>query len=1213
MVSWHKPGKILKPMPIRQPKCFAMSETENTNIKHRKKASAIRRLFHVLWKALLLSVLIFALFLVGINIYLKSNKTKVFSNVPLLNDGSVSFQSADISLFRDFPAATISLKNVSVRDAQFHRHGTPILQLKALKFAASLKAWRSQQVEIQSVDLKDGRITLFKDENGYSNLKSFLSEKTDDGETRKSSFIKVLTDDIKVSFTNVKFAFTDAIKTTSIHANLEDLAVNLHIKDKGLTAEIDMNLFVEELAFKKANGSFIANSKLAGKLNMGIMDGNISFEPFPLSINEQEFVFGGNYDTRKKQLTKLTLENATTIWSKSMPLLPVNLQEKLEPFHIEKPFYSKTTISSYFKPDEPVLVNIDFRMEEENTVTAKRFLFEQVTLNGRFTNRLYDDERANKEDGKHLRIVLNAVNTVYDEFFVQSPSVLITTSPTTGPRLNTAVHITGKPSGISKWFKNDKFFFKRGKFDLVANVEGPMNNFQEIVVNSEAKLELKHFAAVYKPSNTSFPFEKLVLSKKQGDANFSIVSSTLKNGHEFLIDGGLTNMRALLFALTGGSTSEVNFVAEKMNWTDFVNLFGENGYLDDGNPKNDQQKKRSMKETIRGIQFQFQPRITISVDTLEYFDLMELRKFKTGVHFENEHTLILENTSFQYEEGNINLKAKLDVSKEDVTPFDFELHAKNLNLAKLMPPLDYFKVKLLANMEQLPENVSLDIKHKGILDDLKGLIPSTSTGEIVFKVDKGRTLLGKVYYEPAEHSQLVNTGDLKLLNSIKTKVMLEGDPALFNQFFKTDRFFFSKGQFNAELQYEGNVRDFEELLNNGDATFNLADSEVYFKQADVSFPITEINLSLHEDDAVFYGFMNKDSIHQKIKLAGNIKNLSELVVGNTGKEVKAVVDITSTKIRMAQLLKLLYSAKNDNPDKKTIALKKTTKAILSAFNPDVSMYLDTLIYSDKLTLYDVQTGITLRDSATMVLDKTGFRFHDGSVSFQGSVDLGKIDDTPFTGQFQTDKLNVALLLESLDYLNIPSFKTIEKLSGQATLDLVLSGAIAQGGKGLVPEENNGQLVFELSDIAIKGFAPLDELAAKIGMKKRFKLLSFAPIQNNLNFKGTDIDIPLMEIQSNAINMFLEGTYSYGTNTNIWVTIPLDNLKKNNRSVIPPKRGYAAIKRKIYVEVTTDENSKNKFKFHLRKRKFYEQRGIPKQYRTDLKMNRKMRKEMKKGN
>lgn len=1187
-----------------------MSETEKGNIGHRKKARVVRKVVRILLKSLVAFVLLFALLLLGLNVYLKSNKTKIFSNIPLLNDGSFSFQSAAISVFRHFPAATISLENLSVRDAQFERHGTSILQLRKLTMAASLLAWRSKQVEIQSFELEDGSISLFTDEDGYGNLKNILSGRTDDGKTRKSKLIEILTDKIKVSLTDVNFHFTDAIKTTSIHARLDDLTAVLNIKDKKLKAAVDMSLLLEELTFKKENGSFAANSKLSGKLNMQVVDGNIIFEPFPLHINEQVIVFGGNYDTRKQQQMLLTFENEATIWSQSVPLLTQDIQGKIAPYHIEKPFYSKTTVSSYLKPNEPVLVNIDFRLDNANEVTAKGFLFEQVAASGRFTNRLHDGLIGDLEDGRNLRIVLNNVNAIHDVFHIDAPDALITSTPFDGPMLRANLIINGKPSGISKWLKNNKFFFKRGSFNLVANVDGPMNKVNELVINSEAKLTLNNFSVVYKPSDTSFPFKHLSLYKKQGDADFEIISSTLENGHEFFINGGVKNLKALLFALAERSTSTVDFVAEKISWTDFLNLFGESGYLDDGSPKNEAQKKKSMKATIRGIQFHFQPRLTVAVDTLQYFDKLELHNVRTGVHFQNEDTLILEKTSFRYKEGEVSLKALLDIKEEGKTPFNFEMSAKNLNLAKLLPPLDYFNIKLLENIETLPENVSVDIKHRGIIDDQKGLIPSTSTGEIVFQVDKGKTLLGKVYYEPARLVEKVNHQELELGNSVKTKIVLDGDPALFNQFFKTDRFFFSKGKFYSQLQYEGNVRDFEELLSKGDAEFKLQNSEVYYKQANVSFPLTEINLSLHEDNADFYGFMDKDSIQQEIKLEGRIENLSEVVIGNTGKEVKTFVDITSTKIRWQQFLKLFSPKNDDEPDMELVALKNTAKGILSAFNPDVCVFLDTFIYSEKLKLYDVQTGISLRDTATLVLDKTGFRFHDGTTSMQGTMNLGVLHATPFSGQFQTDKLDVALLLESLDYLEIPSFKDIKKLSGQSTLNLKLAGVIVEGGKGLISKDNDGQLDFELTNIVIKGFSPLDELAAKILMKKRFEQLSFAPLKNSLEIKGSDVHIPLMEIQSNAFNMFIEGTYSYGDNTNIWVSIPLDNFKTPDRNIIPAPRGYAATKRKIHVEVTTDAKGNNKFKFHLRRKKFYKQRGILEQYREDLKMYRKIRKEQK---
>ena len=51
---------------------------------------------------------------------------------------------------------------------------------------------------------------------------------------------------------------------------------------------------------------------------------------------------------------------------------------------------------------------------------------------------------------------------------------------------------------------------------------------------------------------------------------------------------------------------------------------------------------------------------------------------------------------------------------------------------------------------------------------------------------------------------------------------------------------------------------------------------------------------------------------------------------------------------------------------------------------------------------------------------------------------------------------------------------------------------------------------------------------------------------------------------------MEGTLSYGDLTNIWVSIPLNNLKRTNRYIIPDKTGYAASKRKVHIEVTSDE-------------------------------------------
>lgn len=1175
-----------------------------------KKNSLGIRVARAFLKTLLLLLLLFVVLLVSLNVYLASNETKIISNIALLNDGSVKFKSAKIRVFRDFPKATITVTDFSVRDAQFDSHQQPILAVKKLVLTASLKDIRSRQVRLNSFELWDGNISIFKDKDGYSNLKSLIRKETE--EENEEAYLQFLTDDMEFDFHNVILNYTDNLKTTAIHGTLNAFTAKVQKKSNGLACNVNMAVHMDEMTFKREKGSFLKDSQLAGKMDLDIVNGNITFQPFDLNINEEVFTFSGNYDPTKKTKTTLVLENEETAWAQTIPLLADSLQEKLKIYNISQPFYSKTTISSFFKPDESLLVHVEFRMDEENQVKVKKFQFYEVILTGQYINRQFDGMQGLAEDGKHHRILLEKLSAKYEDFNFHAPKALITVNSPGNPYIATNIMVDGPPASISKFLKNQKFLFKRGSFNLQAKVEGPLKNFSQLALDSEAGLTLRNFSVIYKPSNTAFPFRKLELYKKRGDADFSIVSSSFKNGNDFQIDGGVQNMNALLFSMYGQASSDVNFVADKLGWADFVNIFGENGYLDDGkNNKDDFGKKKSMKETLRGIHYQFQPKISVAVDTLQYFDQLELHRFKTGIHFADSNTIILENTSFNYGKGSVNLHGSLDIREPGYTPFKVELHAKRLNLATLLPPFDHFGIKLLADMDDLPEDMDIDLVHKGILDDETGLIPHTSTGEIIFNLDNGETLLGKIQYAPGASDAKVVNNKKVMGGSLKTRLILEGDPVLFNEFLKNDRFFFSNGRFNTQFDYDGDITDFRDLLSHSNAAFNLENSDVYYKQGNVSFPLTNIKLLLKNDNADFDAFMKSEKVQQEIRLVGNIENLSEVVIGKTGKQVKTNVSITSPSIKWSEFLGL-FTARNQDSTK-LLTLKQTTRGIMDAFSPNVFVHLDTFVYSDKLMLHAVQTGITMVDSTTLRLEETGFRFNEGKVRLNGTVNLGIEHATPFEAHFNADSLDIAKLLESLDYLDIPSFENIEKLSGQTNLTLDWEGVIKEGGKNVQSKDNKGQLNFELHNIVIKGFQPLDELAAKIGMKKRFAEISFAPIKNNLTIRGSDIDIPLMEIQSNAINMFIEGVYSYGTNTNIWITIPFNNFKAANRAIIPPKRGYETAKAKIFLEVTTDEHNNNKFKFHLRKKKFYKQRGITEQYRKDLKKNRQLRKAQKKGN
>jgi hypothetical protein len=528
--------------------------------------------------------------------------------------------------------------------------------------------------------------------------------------------------------------------------------------------------------------------------------------------------------------------------------------------------------------------------------------------------------------------------------------------------------------------------------------------------------------------------------------------------------------------------------------------------------------------------------------------------------------------------------------------------------------LDHFNIKLLANLEELPENLNLSVKLRGIIDDHTGILPNTSTGEISFDIDDGELLAGKITYEP----ELISTND-SIENKVitKTKILFVGDPSLFNDFLKTEQFFFSNGRFYFTFDYQSGHTSLEDILNSSNANLKIHNSSVHYKPTAVDFPLTNINLYLESGSADFDLLIRSDSLRRQIQLKGMIENLSELVIGNTGKSIKTTVDATSPKIIWDHFFRLFVPEATvpiaeQTKKQKMNALKATIKGVFNRFAPNITAQIDTLVLTDKFTVMNFKTGIYMADSNNLILEKTAFDYYDGSMSFDGQFDFNATGPLPFTANFHTKDLDIEKLLNSLDYVNLPSLRSIEKLSGRITMKLGLSGHIAEDGSGLIHETTKGLLDFKLNDVEIRGMPTLDTIASKVLMKKRFADLRFAPIENQITIDGQNIEIPLMEIQSNAINLFLEGILSYGDQTNIWITIPLNNLKKADRSIIPPKRGYAATKSKIYIEVTSDEAGNNKFKLRTSKRKFYKSRGIISQYRKDKRKYKKIRKDLKRS-
>lgn len=1145
--------------------------------------------------------------------YLESNETKIFKELDFLSDGGVAFDKASISVFKNFPLATISLNNFVLQDALFDEHQIPLLQLGQLSATLSLhQLLAHHRIDIQSIHLQDGTFHMFRDSNDYRNLRAVIQRKTSTGQqVAKERNFKIETNGLELSLSNIDFNITRASTGMNIRGKAKNIQTKLSIDKETISLPIEMNTALNHMTLRGKEGAYLKNSTVVGTGLLKFKNGLIELENFDLDINEENFLMQGLVDTKAHDRLFLVLENQESRLDKITPLLPKGLQKDLSIFKIDYPFCSKTTIETFPKTGKQALATIEFDMQDNELKTAN-YQYNKVDLEGVFVNRMYDKTGIERTDVSHaLSVTLKNVKANYKGFKIQTPHGLITSCKEQDVWIYTQLKASGRAARVSQLLENDQFFFKKGTFNATINIATQLAGYIDMAIASKMSLNMHNFSVYYEPADVAFPFHELTLAKEAGDANFRIVGGTFREGYNYIAKGGMQNFPALILDLVGEQAkSEVAFHAKKLGWVDFIDLFGENGYLSmeeipkPKKAKTDHQKKASMKETLRGLHYDFQPSMSVAIDTLEYYGKLELRNFNTGVHFADANTIVLERTSFNYEEGEVSMQATLDISQTQRTPFEFELQASHINLQALLPSLNYFNVKLLSKLENPPKNVSINIKHKGILDDEKGLLPNTSTGEITFSIDDGETLSGLVIYESSRLSKQQKH------SVVRTKIHLDGLPHLFNNFFKTEQFFFDKGRFNLEIEYEGDVKDFAEMLNKGKATFAVHDSQVYYKPGDVTFPINQIQLNLAQDKADFDLKIESDSLHQKINFTGNITNLSELVLGKTGKKLSTMAMISAPKLSWQEIQDYFINPNIDTiRTDSTKTMKATVIGIFETFDPNIHLRIDTFVYSKQLMVEELKTGLYLENEHTFVLDQTGFNFHDGSVYLDGKLKLHQGDNTPFHAHFKIDDLDAAGLLEALNYLSLPSLQNMKNLSGRVSLNLDLEGIINKEGTALLPEANKGILDFNVKDLHIEGLQPLDDIAAKIMMKKRFSTLRFAPISNVFEIIGTEIKMPMTEIQTNTVNLFVEGQLSYLDATDIWVSVPVYNFLLSDPDTLTDKSGYHHRPMKLHVAVSSDEEGKNQFDIRFKRKKFYtKERGGVEQYRKDKRAFRRLRKE-----
>lgn len=244
-------------------------------------------------------------------------------------DAKVAFEDADLSLFKSFPKANITIDKLSIiNKAPFE--GDTLVAFEELNLKMSVMELfndDNEPMNIEAISSKNGLINIIFNKDGVGNFDIALKnqDKKDDGKSKPLA-LKIKQYDVE----NFKFKFTDqASKITMVldsinHEGSGDFASDVLDLDTQTTATVSLNM-------DKMNYLNNVKVSLEAVLGIDLNKSKYTFKQNKAKINDLPLEFDGFIQlVEQGQLYDLTFKTPTSSFKNFLGLIPEAYRSNIE-------------------------------------------------------------------------------------------------------------------------------------------------------------------------------------------------------------------------------------------------------------------------------------------------------------------------------------------------------------------------------------------------------------------------------------------------------------------------------------------------------------------------------------------------------------------------------------------------------------------------------------------------------------------------------------------------------------------------------------------------------------------------------------------------------------------------------------------------------------------------------------------------------------------
>ncbi len=731
------------------------------------------------WLKITLRILggIFALILLlwlGVSIYVNTHKKELLASITRqLNEninGTLTVESMEPTLVRGFPAISVSLNNVLLRDTAYAIHHHNLLEAKELSITVNAFSILKGSPKIRDVRIQDGNVYLFTDSLGYSNSNLFVRK-----EVRDSSGKKPQPRLTHFFFDNVRFVYENKTQKKLFSFEIDRLEGKFNYVDTGWNASVYVKMLVRSLDFYNPNGPFLKDKHVTADLDLNYNKRSkvLDIPVKEINVEDNDVNIGATVSMANDPVTfKIEISADKIGYNDGRSMLSTHISGKLAMVNLQKPVSVQVTIKgSGRKRDQP---QVYARWQVKNNVLeGQGTMIRDCSFTGYFYNHV---NPAMKICDENSVIAVNAFKGSWENIDFNADSVRI--SNLISPVLEGHFKSDFEVQKLNPILDNNSFRLDKGTAHLDLLFKGGIKNNDSTQPYIIGGVSIKDASVVYVPRNLTFTNTAVDLDFRGSD--LFVRNVHLQNGgNNITMEGSMRNLLNLYYTAPDKILLDWQIRSPQINLNQYRNFLEARS------------KTTSTASTAKPSQSRSINRFSSQLDQVLDRSSAHLRmqigriiyqKFtasniQAAVNL-SQSGIDLENVSVNHAGGKISLKGTIN-QNGPVNHFALNANVDRVRVNEFFAAFGNFGQTAVTE-KNVQGDLFVQANVTGAVTDKGAMVPASMNGTVTFDLQNGALM----EFEPLKNVgkyvfRRRNLSNIRIL-SLKDRLDINGDKIKIN-------------------------------------------------------------------------------------------------------------------------------------------------------------------------------------------------------------------------------------------------------------------------------------------------------------------------------------------------------------------------------------------------------------------------------------------------